>query len=152
MLFSALRCLLIELNEGMYSSSSNNEALKKLAKCINEVVFISEQYPATPENLKKKLVLLYEVRNEIVHPAHAPSEEKNNTPAYLSSLREEGLLQSAGTGADYIWVDQLQSHRLFVWAFDIVRETVDVLLDAHGVPDYSADGLRQSYARYQLAK
>ncbi len=49
---------------------------------------------------------------------------------------------------DYVWLDQLQSHKLFRWAFETIANTVDVLLVAHNVPQFVADGLRESYTHF----
>ena len=70
-------------------------------------------------------------------------------PAYLQPLRDGRLLQSTGHESDYLWIAQLQSHRLFTWAFETVRETVDVLLVNHGVTGFAADGIRASYSEYE---
>lgn len=149
MLFSALRCLLIELNAGMLNPATRSDAvLAKLANYPNDVKVIVKCY-TLPIDLREKLQILLEVRNEITHSAHRPGSEQNNTPSYLSLLREQGLLQSMGADADYIWLSQLQSHKLFRWAFDTVRETVDVLLRTHKVSSYMADGLLESYSRYK---
>lgn len=149
-LFSALSCLLIELNAGMLTSSRPNETnLAKLAESVNDVHAIAECYPRFPAEIREKLKLLLHVRHEIVHPAHRSGCEKNNTPEYLDPLRKAGLLQSTGEDIDYIWLGQLQSHRLFRWAFDIVRSTVDALLRLHNVPSDVVAGILQAYSRYQ---
>ena len=148
MLLSALRCLLIELNAGMYSGSrSNTDVLADLASTSNDIKFVLEHYAVSAE-LKEQLQILFEVRNEIIHPAHRPAAERNNTPTYLSSLQQVGLLQSTGADTDYIWISQLQSHKLFTWAFTTISSTVDILLRAHQVPEFIANGLRESYSRY----
>lgn len=92
---------------------------------------------------------LVQVRNEIAHPAHLPGGDESNTPAYLEPLQAAGLLQSTGSVADYTWISQLQSHRLFRWAFATVRHTVEVLLASHSLDGLSADGLAYSYAAYE---
>jgi hypothetical protein len=149
-LFSALRCLLIELNDGMLTDSPPNKTnLAKLAESANDVCAIAECYPTFPPELRGKLELLIHVRHEIIHPAHRPAAEKNNTPGYLVPLRKAGLLQSTGKDIDYVWLSQLQSHGLFQWAFDIVRNTIDALLRLHKVPSDVAAGILQAYSRYQ---
>ena len=150
MLFSALRCLLIELHSGMLNATRCDAAvLTKFAESANDVRVIIECYPTLPVDLRENLQLLLDVRHEIVHPAHRPGPEKDNTPTYLSSLRKAGLLQSTDVEIDYIWLSQLQSHRLFRWAFDTIRGTVDVLLRAHNVPSFVTDGILASYSRYE---
>ena len=147
-LFSALRCLLIELNGGMYGELPRQDVLDELALASNDVRVIFTHY-AVPDGLRTQLSLLLDVRNEIVHPAHSPGGDDRNTPAYLEPLRASGLLQSTGDAADYTWISQLQSHRLFRWGFATVRETVGHLLANHSVSDLSAEGLGYSYAVYE---
>ncbi len=146
-LFSALRCLLIELNAGMYSGLRNKNGLAELTVASNDIEIILRRY-SIPADLKERLIFLLEIRNEIIHPAHRP-EEKNGTPAYLLPLRHAGLLQSTGSDADYIWISQLQSHKLLTWAFATVRETVEILLSTHTIASFMANGLRKSYSRYE---
>ena len=147
-LFSAMRCLLIELNDGMYSGLvPRTSVLADLANSSNDIVVLTKHYRLSDE-LRKQLELLGEVRNEIVHPAHRPGIEKDGTPIHLHPLREAGILQSTGSGTDYLWLDQLQSHKLFRWAFETIANTVDVLLVAHNVPQFVADGLRESYTHF----
>lgn len=149
-LFSALRCLLIELNAGMLTGSRPNETnLAKLAESANDVHAIAECYPRFPIEIREKLELLLHVRHEIVHPAHRPGSEKNNTPEYLDPLRKADLLQRTGKDIDCIWLGQLQSHRLFRWAFDIVRSTVEALLRLHDVRSDVVAEILQAYSRYQ---
>lgn len=147
-LFSALRCLLIELNGGMYGELPRQAVLEALARAPNDVTVILAHY-SVPEGLKNQLSLLLQVRNEIVHPAHLPGGDESNTPAYLEPLRAAGLLQSTGAAADYTWIAQLQSHRLFRWAFVTIRQTVKLLLMSHSLSELSANGLAYSYTAYE---
>lgn len=148
MLFSAIQCLLIELNAGMYTGfKSRPNVLADLATSSNEIAVLTKHY-SVPADLREQLELLVEVRHEIIHPSHRPGAEKNSTPAYLRPLRDAGLLQTAGVAADYLWLAQLLSHRLFRWVFETIAAVVDLLLVAHNVPQFAADGLRQSYTDY----
>ena len=105
MLFSALRALLIEANSGMYGTTEDAAALKKLDDHLNDVGFIKEQYGLS-KDLGDRLSLLYDVRNEIVHPSHRPAGTPHNTPASMLRLRELGALQSTNrTDCDYNWMD-----------------------------------------------
>jgi hypothetical protein len=70
---------------------------------------------------------------------------------YLRQLRDEHLLQSTDKDTDYIWLEQLKSHRLFRWAFRTVSESADLLLQTHQVQPFIASGLLASYARYEAA-
>lgn len=149
MLWSALRCLLVELNAGLYLWNFREEysvRLEALAKATNDVDVICRHY-AVPDDLADELRLLLEVRHEIVHPASRPGPEACHTPAYLHVLRERNLLMSTGQEADYVWISQLQSHRLFRWAFETVARTAELLLVAHGIPEAHIP-LLQSYRKY----
>ncbi len=68
----------------------------------------------------------------------------------MLSLRDRGLLRSAGKeDGDYAWIAQLQSHRLFRWAFFTVERIAEAVLGMH----YSMQDCRalhlQSYRAYQ---
>ena len=148
MLFSALRCLLIELNDGMYGGPIRTGILRELADSGNDVGVLVEHYPI-PAELQHQLQLLLQIRHEILHPSHRPSGEKSNTPAYLQPLRDERLLQSTEQESDHIWLAQLQSHKLFTWAFETVRYTVDILIRDHAMTGLASDGLQASYSEYE---
>jgi len=148
-LFSALRCLLIELNADIYlTGRANPGVLAELAKSSNDVKVILKHY-SIPTELRDRLKLLVQVRHEILHPAHRPSGDAGNTPAYLEPLRRAQLLQSTGGDSDYIWLDQLKSHRLFSWGFRTVKQTVAILVEAHQLPPFKAAGLIASYSDYE---
>ncbi len=144
MLFSALRCLLIELNSGMWGEP-HQAVLDDLAERFNDVKPIVKHYPI-PEDLQRHLGLLLQVRHEILHPAHRPGGEADNTPGYLRPLRELKVLQSTGEETDYPWISQLKSHRLFEWSFETIRSTVDLLLREHHVEPSQARDLMASYS------
>lgn len=149
MLWSALRCLLVELNAGLYLwnfGRENQVRLEALSKSVNDVDFICAQY-VLPPSLSDDLRLLLEVRHEILHPASRPGPDANHTPGYLQSLRNRDLLQRTGKEIDFTWIAQLQSHRLFRWAFETIAATVEVLLLEHRVPEDEMP-LLQSYHRY----
>jgi len=151
-LLSTLRALLIEANRGMYGLGENRGSLKRLASEPNEIKLISENYLQWPKNLE--LSLLYEVRNEIVHPAHTPSGAKHNTPDPMLLLRELNLLQSTSSEtSDYVWISQLQSHRLFRWAFQFSELVAGKVIERHH--SSKGDGLShldsyQTYKKYDL--
>lgn len=138
--FSVIRTLLIERN----SWPPCNERLGELAKGANDLEFLKKYYDI-PDNLFADISILYEIRNEIAHPSHMPAGTLNNTPQLFFELREKGLLQSTGNSeADYIWIDQLQSHRLFEWAFSVIRETAKIIYHAH-MPAEQANKFLASY-------
>lgn len=148
-LFSALRCLLIELNADIHLTGRANPGfLAKVAKSSNDVKIILDHYSIPPE-LRDRLELLVQVRHEILHPAHRPSGDAGNTPAYLEPLRQAQLLQSTSSDSDYIWLEQLKSHRLFSWRFETVKQTVAILVEAHQLPPFKAAGLITSYSDYE---
>ncbi len=150
MLWSALRCLLLELNAGLYVwnfRQENRKVLAAMAGTASDLQVIIEHYPIL-EPLASELHVLYEVRHEIVHPATRPGPEADHTPAYLRTLRERGLLMSTRQETDYAWISQLQSHRLFRWAFETVADTVDVLLAHHDVP-HEHMPIRDTYREYR---
>jgi len=148
MLFSAIRCLLIELADGVWENTRDCSRLKALAASANDVEYILSRY-TVPDSLAEDLRLLVQLRHELLHPSHRPAGTSHNTPAYLESLRQRNLLQSTGTESDYIWIDQLKSHRLFQWASITVETLVDILLTVHSVPKERAGGIRDSYRAFQ---
>lgn len=145
MLLSGLRCLVIELCADVALTGEQNRALlKELAATSSELRVILNHYSLSPE-LRERLELLVQVRHEILHPAHRPGGDRGNAPRCLLALRDTNLLESTGGDTDYIWLDQLKSHRLFEWAFETVARTVDLLLDHHQLAGVVADGIRQSW-------
>lgn len=149
MLFSAIRCLLIELHAGMHTDLvPDRVCLSQLAEATNEVAFILDRY-SLPTALGHDLQLLLEIRHEIIHPAHRPTGTPTNTPTYLFDLRDRGLLQTTGQAADYVWLSQLQSHRLFTWAFETVEQVATVLVTAHGVHHMTPIALLDSYGAFR---
>jgi hypothetical protein len=132
LLVSTIRALLIEANSGMCGNRSDPKSMARLAKDPNEIGLISEKYQSGNPNVAIDIALLYEVRNEIVHPAHTPSGTTHNTPTNMLPLRDRRLLRSAGKDdGDYGWIAQLQSHRLFRWAFFTVERVAEAVLSTH---------------------
>jgi len=150
LLFSAVRALLIECNSRAWGAELNVVALERLAREPNELPLLREQYEIDAR-LASELGLLYEVRNEIVHPSHRPSGTADNTPDYLRSLKALGILVSTGDPkSDYTWTDQLQSHALFRFAFSRVEATVVKVLVHHQARDQYFDcPSLQTYQRYR---
>src|SRR5206468_5175226 len=130
-LLSALRAMLIEANSGMHGLGQNGNALKELGATANEGLLLAKKYGLSEEQ-SSRLSLLYEVRNEIVHPAHMPAGTPHGTPVGMLRLRELGLLQSTSNdNGDYTWISQVQSHRLFRWAFSVIEEVATIILKEH---------------------
>ena len=151
-LFSALRALLIECNYGMYGAGRNEERLEVLSKSANEILFLAKNYKI-PITLQQRLEILYEVRNEIIHPTHTPAGTSHGTPEYLVSLRVKGLLQSTNDEqSDYTWISQLQSHTLFGYAFAALEDVASIVLSEHHASDESRCLHLASYSRYKLVR
>ena len=147
MLLSALRCLLIELAGGLYTIPlPQSPELDELAGTANDIQFVVRHYEV-PADLKADLLLLWEIRNEIIHPAHGPGRDGRMTPEYLLALRDRDLLQSTRTDTDYIWIEQLKSHNLFKWSFSIIRETVGVLMQRATVATMK-EGILATYGEF----
>ena len=119
MLLSSLRCLAVE-----YASFSpfDADALDEPAAPDDFGKMLTRYRVEDP--LRSEALLLQEVRNEIIHPVDRPTGTPDNCPDYLRPLKSQGLLQSTGkVDSDYIFLSQLQSHRLLKWA---CRVTGDV--------------------------
>ena len=148
-LFSALRALLIEANGGLFGRGRDENSLKKLSENLSDVRFVVGRYRLSTE-AASHLSVLYEARNEIIHPAHMPVGSPHGTPDGMLRLRELRLLQSTNLeDSDYVWISQLQSHRLFRWAFSIIEDTAAVILREHHACEDDCISHLQSYARYR---
>ncbi len=148
-LFSALRAMLIEANSGMYGLGRDQQALNQLANAANEIPFLANKYRLCEEQTSY-LSLLYEARNEIIHPSHMPAGTSHGTPFNMIRLRDLGLLQSTGTdNSDYTWISQLQSHKLFRGAFAVIEEVATIVLKEHHPVGETLTLHIQSYARYR---
>ncbi len=150
LLVSTLRALLIEANSGMFGVDRDFGAMVRLANDQNETGLVSEKYIGIGSDTANDLSLLYEVRNEIVHPAHTPAGTKHNTPLNMLPLRDRGLLQSSGkSDSDYTWISQLHSHRLFRWSFVTVERVAEAVLTRHyAMNGYEASHLK-CYGKYR---
>lgn len=115
MLLSSLRCLMVEMEKWAPRDSG---ALEDLA-ANDEFQRMLKRY-RVPAELQGDASDLYEVRNEILHPAHTPAGTEDNWPDYLRSLKSKGLLNTTGKHPDYIFFGQLASHKLFTWACGVV--------------------------------
>jgi hypothetical protein len=74
--------------------------------------------------------LLREIRNEIVHPAHAPCGEPDNWPKYLKEVKSRGLLNTTGApDGDHTMLGQMASVRLMEWALATIRQLYEVVID-----------------------
>jgi len=150
LLISTIRAALIEANSGMFGLGQDKSSMACLASDQNEIGLIREKYVKANTEVAVDFALLYEVRNEIVHPAHTPAGTKHNTPKNMLPLRERGLLQSAGREeGDYTWISQLQSHRLFRWSFFTVERVAEVVLGQHYSRQDSRAAHFQSYQAYR---
>jgi hypothetical protein len=124
MLLSSLRCLVVEYASYPPTDSPMLDALTQ----ANDFAKILDRY-LIDDPLRSESLLLQELRNEIIHPAHRPSGTPDNWPDYLRVLKDKGLLQSTGhRDSDYIFFSQLQSHHLFAWSWRVTRDIVERVL------------------------
>jgi len=132
LLVSTLRLLLIEANAGILGLGKDLDTLKQLSQAPNEVSIVRVKYLADAPSTADDFALLQEVRNEIVHPSPMPAGSPHNTPRTMLALRDRGLLQSTGKAdADFVWIEQLQSHRVFRWAFITTEAIAKRVIDHH---------------------
>jgi len=126
MLLSSLRCLVVEYASHTPQDSPMLDALTQ----PNDFRKMLERY-GIDDPLRSESLLLQELRNEIIHPAHRPSGTPDNWPEYLRLFKDKGVLQSTGRrDSDYIFFSQLHSHRLFVWSWRVTRDIVERVLQS----------------------
>jgi hypothetical protein len=114
MLLAALQALVVEYEYLIFSPK------RREPPDVNGQEFIND-YRISGE-LLDDLKDLIELRNEIIHPAHAVCGAADNWPSYLSSVKQRGILNSTGDpSADYSMLGQMASHRLFHWAVGVTR-------------------------------
>jgi hypothetical protein len=122
-LISGVEAFLIE-HQQMLNDSSGIQTLAGVDP-IREVLKL---YPL-PDDLRRDLDALIEIRNLIVHPAQVPFG-KAEWPDSLQRLRErkvlDGNIPQSGTHA----LALLENHRLFAWAVERCAETLDVVADS----------------------
>jgi hypothetical protein len=126
MLLSSLRCLVVE-----YASfpPSDADALDELAAPDDFGKMLTRYRVEDP--LRSEAFLLQEVRNEIIHPVHRPTGTPDNCPDNLRPLKGQGLFQSTGrVDSDYIFLSQLQSHRLLKWACRITGDVAAKIIQS----------------------
>jgi len=141
MLLSSIRCLVVEYASYPPVDASTLRALTKPA----DFAMILKRY-GIEDPLRSDALLLEEVRNEIIHPAHRASGTPDNWPDYLRALKERGLLQSTGRShSDYIFFSQLQSHRLFSWSWQITRDIVKRILESDPKKVVALGGFLMNY-------
>jgi hypothetical protein len=121
-LLAALQALVVE-----YEVIMNPQRTGEPPTDINRREFV-ERYGISGDLLDNFNDLI-EVRNEVVHPSHAPTGTSDNWPAYLARLKKLGVLESTGApDHDYLLLSQIASHRLFEWAVGVVRELYQVVI------------------------
>jgi hypothetical protein len=148
-LFSAFRAVLVEANSGLFGRVIRRDLLSELAAAPNELNFFKKYYIPT-QDLAVQLAIMYEVRNEMVHPSHMPAGTSHGTPSYLLALRDQGILQTTNRAdGDYNWIAQLQSHRLFTHAFATIESVAEIVLSKHHSTEDTAAMHVASYARYR---
>lgn len=148
-LFSAIRALLIEANSGMFGQCSNSKLLKELGNSANEIPILKKNYDL-PASLVSRLEILYETRNEIIHPSHMPTGTSHGTPSYLIELRNQAILQSSGDdNCDYSWIAQLESHMLFREVYSNVEQVAKIVLKKHHSTESYLEEHLLTYKRYR---
>ncbi|MBI1983485.1 MAG: hypothetical protein HYS61_04735 [Acidobacteria bacterium] len=99
-----------DLNE---LAQSGHRGLRKLLTTRHHV----------PPKLLQEFDDLIELRNEMIHPVPLPVGTPDGFPDYLRHLKEGGLMESTGRAdADYRFLAQLASHRLFTWACRVTKD------------------------------
>lgn len=133
MVFSALRCFVIEYES---HPPAKADALSDLKK-IGDIGKILDRY-GIEAPLRTEAIFLHEIRNEILHPVHRPTGTKDNWPDSLREIKNMGMLQSSSLPeTDYIMMAQMESHRLFGFACGVVRDVVSTII--------ASDHRKQSY-------
>ena len=95
---------------------------------INNVREVLKLYPL-PDELRRDLEALIEIRNQIVHPSPLPFG-KAAWPESLQRLRDQTVLDGNApqSGADVLAL--LASHRVFEWAIERCAEMLDAVADS----------------------
>jgi hypothetical protein len=141
MLLSSLRCLAVE-----YASflPFDADALDELAAPDDFGKMLTRYRVEEP--LRSEALLLQEVRNEIIHPVHRPTGTPDNCPDYLRPLKSQGLLQSTGkVNSDYIFLSQLQSHRLLKWACRVTCDLAAKVIQSNPAKIAAFGGFIENY-------
>jgi hypothetical protein len=141
MLLSSLRCLAVE-----YASflPFDADALDELAAPDDFGKMLTRYRVEEP--LRSEALLLQEVRNEIIHPVHRPTGTSDNCPDYLRPLKSQGLLQSTGkVDSDYIFLSQLQSHRLLKWACRVTGDLAAKVIQSNPAKIAAFGGFIENY-------
>jgi hypothetical protein len=141
MLLTSVRCLVIEYASYPPADLAMLEALTE----GNDFMAILSKYKIE-DPLRSEALLMQELRHEILHPAHRPSGTRDNLPDYLRTLKQRGLLQSTGRAdSDYIFLSQLQSHRLFEWAWQVTHGIVARVLHSDPEKHQTLENFLQNY-------
>jgi hypothetical protein len=123
MLLAALQALVAEFEFLLNPSGSGQPP------DVNRPEFLTRYEIAG--SLLERYTDLIELRNEVIHPAHAPTGNADNWPDYLRRVKEAGLLNTTGDPrGDYILLSQLASHRLFTWAVAVTRELYEKVIES----------------------
>lgn len=141
MLFSALRCLVIDYES---YASFDKQKLELLTE-PNDFVKMLDRYKVGGA-LREEAVLLNELRNEIIHPAHRPTGTADNWPEYLEALKSAGVLQSTGNpSSDYIFFEQMKSHRLLAWSCRVARDIAQCIIGSDPAKANTLGGFMDSW-------
>lgn len=122
-LLAALQALVAEVEFIIFSPKRRNPVDVNTADFLKDYGIVGD--------LQDDLNDLIELRNEIVHPAHATCGAKDNWPPYLSGVKKKGLLNSTGDPqSDYTMLGQIASHRLFKWSVGITQQLYRIVIES----------------------
>jgi hypothetical protein len=92
---------------------------------------ILEQRYGVTGSLLEDFKDLYEIRNELMHPAHLPPGTPDNWPEYLRRIKYVVLLNTTGRpDGDHHLLGQIASHRLFRWAMGIANRVFQAIVQS----------------------
>lgn len=122
-LLAALQALVAEYEFIIFSPK------RRMPVDVNTTAFVKDY--GIIGDLLDDLNDLIELRNEIVHPAHATCGAKDNWPPYLARVKKKGLLNSTGDPqADYSMLSQIASHKLFAWSVGVIKQLYTVVIES----------------------
>jgi len=122
-LMAGVEAFLIEHQHLLKDSSGS-----KTVAGVDPVRGVLKLYPL-PDELRRDLEALVEIRNQIVHPSPVPFG-KPAWPQSLQRLRDWKVLDGKTPQSGMDVLDLLASHRMFEWAVERCAEALDVIADS----------------------
>src|ERR1039457_3171453 len=121
LLISSIHAFMVEY-ENMLRPKSD------LTKILDPPAILERRY-GVAGSLLDDFKDLYEIRNELMHPAHLPPGTPDNWPEYLRRIKDIGLLNTTGrSDGDHHLLGQIASHRLFRWAMGIANRVFQAIV------------------------